>query len=141
MKYQLQIISGACIAALALCVPLSATAQTKKASPSPAASPADSPSPSKPTRSLPYKGTISEVDQDAKTFTIAGKEKSRVFKVTDKTTITKEDEAATMKDLAAGTKVTGSYWKHEDGSLEARSVKIKGMDEGSSTSPSPSPKP
>ena len=37
------------------------------------------------------------VDQSAKTFAVAGKETSRTFKVTDKTTITKDGEASTLR--------------------------------------------
>lgn len=75
-------------------------------------------------RALPYHGMISAVDQSAKTFTIAGKEKSRVFMVTDKTTVTKDDKPATMSDIAEKEEVRGSYWKNADGSLEAKSVKL-----------------
>ena len=67
---------------------------------------------------------ISAVDQSAKTFTIAGKETSRVFKVTDKTTVTKDGNPATMSDIAEKEEVRGSYWKGEDGSLEAKTVKL-----------------
>ncbi len=75
-------------------------------------------------RAIPFHGTVSSVDASAKTFTIAGKESSRVFMVTDKTVVTKDGAAATMKDIAADEKVRGSYWKHEDGKLEAKTVKI-----------------
>ena len=67
---------------------------------------------------------ISAVDQKAKTFTIAGKEKSRVFKITDKTVITKAGAPATMKDMVANEEVRGSYWKLTDGTLEAKTVKL-----------------
>jgi hypothetical protein len=75
-------------------------------------------------RSIPFRGKIASVDAKAKTFTIAGKETSRVVKITDQTTITKQGVAATMKDIVADEEVRGSYWKKEDGSLEARSVKL-----------------
>ena len=64
------------------------------------------------------------MDKNGKTFTIAGKEKSRVFKITDKTTVTKGGNAATIKDIAPNEEVSGSYWKNADGSLEAKTVKI-----------------
>ena len=87
---------------------------------------------------------ISAVDQKAKTFTIAGKEKSRVFKVTDKTVITKAGSAAAMKDIAENEEVKGSYWQNADGSLEGKTVNLgptaaKKM-ATSAASPSPSPK-
>jgi hypothetical protein len=77
-------------------------------------------------RAIPFRGTATALDQSAKTFTIAGKSSSRVFKVTDKTTVTKAGAAATFSDLAENEAVTGSYWKHEDGTLEAKSLKIGG---------------
>jgi hypothetical protein len=67
---------------------------------------------------------ISAVDHRAKTFTIAGKEHSRVFKVTDKTVMTKAGAPATMKDVVANEEVRGSYWKVTDGTLEAKTVKL-----------------
>lgn len=147
MKYKSQLISGACIAALAFCAPLTASAQFKKSSPSPTASPTTSPadSPAKSERALPFRGTISAVDQSAKTFTIAGKETSRVFKVTDRSVITKDGNPATMSDIAEKDEVRGSYWKGADGSLEAKAVKLGAKTEKKESkkkeSPSPSPSP
>lgn len=75
-------------------------------------------------RTVPFRGTISATDERAKTFTIAGKEKSRVFKITDKTVLTKAGVTATMKDVIVNEEVRGSYWKAADGTLEARMVKL-----------------
>lgn len=75
-------------------------------------------------RAIPFHGMISAVDQKAKSFTIAGKEKSRIFKITDKTVLTKAGAAATMKDVVANEEIRGSYWKMADGTLEAKTVKI-----------------
>ena len=85
---------------------------------------------------------ISAVDQKAKTFTTTGKEKSRVFKVTDKTTVTKGGNAVTMKDIAENEEVSGSYWKNPDGTLEAKNVKLGPMEKAktSAASPTASPK-
>jgi hypothetical protein len=114
-----------------------------------AASPAASPAATKAPRAIPFRGTATAVDQSAKTFTIAGKESSRVFKVTDKTTVTKAGKAATMADLTDNTSVTGSYWKQADGSMECKSVKIgaaaapakeKKSEATASPAPSASPK-
>lgn len=135
MKNKLQIIT-ACVAALALCAPGAASAATKK-SPSPAPSPSASPAPKttastaavKTARAIPFRGKISAVDQKAKTFTIAGKEKSRVFKITNRTILTKAGVAATMKDVVVNEEVRGSYWKINDGSLEAKTVKLGPMTE------------
>jgi hypothetical protein len=86
---------------------------------------------------------VSAVDQKAKTFTISGKEKSRAFKVTDKTVVTKGANAATMKDIVENGEVSGSYWKNADGTLEAKTVKLGPMEKAKSTAASPtaSPKP
>jgi hypothetical protein len=167
MKNKLKIIT-ACTAALVYCAPLAAFA----ASPTPAASPKSSPasktmtSPADKTttaadttattkvRAIPFHGTISTVEQTAKTFTIAGKEKSRVFKIMDTTVITKADAPATMSDIVANEEVRGSYIKAADGTLEAKSVKLgpktdaekkpskkKSKKDEASPSPSVDPKP
>ena len=120
MKNKLQLIP-ACIAALALCAPALAAAASTKAASSAAKNTTE--------RAVPFHGTISAVDEKAKTFTIAGKEKSRVFKITDKTVLTKAGVAATMKDVVANEEVRGSYWKAADGSLEAKTAKLGPMTE------------
>jgi hypothetical protein len=83
---------------------------------------------------------VSAVDQTAKTFTIAGKEKARVFKVTDKTVLTKAGAPATMKDVLANEEVRGSYVKAADGSLEARVVKLGPMTDAEKAASSKSSK-
>ena len=143
MKNKLHLLT-ACTAALACCLPLAANGATKKSAsptPSPMASaspktkasptPKASSSPAANTttdatkaRAIPFHGMISAVDSKAKTFTIAGKEHSRVFKVTDKTTLTKAGKPATMKDVVANEEARGSYWKVMDGTLEAKTVKL-----------------
>ncbi len=100
-----------CIAALALAAPAAVHAAEKD----------------KTERAIPFHGMISAVDQTAKTFTIAGKEKARVFKVTDKTVLTKAGAPATIKDVVANEEVRGSYVKAADGSLEGRIVKLGPM--------------
>jgi hypothetical protein len=132
MKTKTCLIGGICIAAIALCTPLGAqttpgTATSPAASPHETASPAASPAK---TRPIPFHGKASAVDQNAKTFTIAGKTTSRVFKVTDQTEITKGGNAATMSDITESEEVSGSYWKHDDGSLEAKTVKVGAKAEG-----------
>jgi hypothetical protein len=137
MKIKLPTIA-ACVAALVFCAPGAAFAATKK-SPSPAPSPSTSPAAAttktaatttdatKPARAIPFRGKIGAVDQKAKTFTIAGKEKSRVFKITNRTMLTKAGATATMKDVVVNEEVRGSYWKVTDGSLEAKTVKLGPM--------------
>jgi hypothetical protein len=123
MKNKTLLISSAVSAAL-VCAPLVSFAAEKKASsPAPSASPAASAA--KPNaRPVPFHGMVSAVDHKANTFTIAGKEKSRVFKVSDKTAITKAGQPAKMADIVENVEVSGSYWKAADDSLEAKTVKI-----------------
>jgi hypothetical protein len=148
MNYKLQLIAAGCIAALAV-APASLSAAGKKtaASPTESASPAASSAKST-TRPLPFHGMVSAVDQKAKTFTIAGKTKSRDFKVTSTTAITKGASAATMNDIVQNVEISGSYWKAADGSLEVKMVKIGPMGSGekkakkskAAASPAASPK-
>src|SRR3954454_559428 len=188
MKNKLHLVIS-CSVAFVCCLPFAASGATKKSAsptPSPMASaspkakttpapktttspaPKTTSSPSSNTttdagkaRAIPFHGMISAVDNRAKTFTIAGKEHSRVFKITDKTVMTKAGAAATMKDAVANEEARGSYWKVTDGTLEAKTVKLgpktdaeKAADEkaktrkkekesaaDSSASPSASPKP
>jgi len=82
---------------------------------------------------------VSAVDQKNNTFTISGKEATRVFKVTDKTSIMKGAAAGTMKDIADNEEVSGAYWKNSDGTLEAKFVKLGPM-EKKAASPAPKSK-
>jgi len=109
--------------------PAAKTTPTPKATASPKTQPTATPNgktttdPNK-ARAIPFHGTISAVDHRAKTFTIAGKEHSRVFKITDKTVMTKAGAPATIKDAVANEEARGSYWKVTDGTLEAKTVKL-----------------
>ena len=80
------------------------------------------------------------MEQTTKTFTIAGKEKSRIFKVTDATVITKGGAPATMADLVANEEVRGNYVKAADGSMEARTVKVGPMTDAEKAEKKPSKK-
>lgn len=156
MNTKFKIIT-ACSAALVYCAPVTAFA----ASPTPAATPKSSlaakPTPAAKatpadkttaadkttttkTKALPFHGTVSTVEHTAKTFTIAGKEKSRIFKVTDATVITKGGAPATMTDIVVNEQVRGSYVKAADGSLEARTVKVGPMTDAEKAEKKPSKK-
>ena len=50
---------------------------------------------------MPYHGKIADVDQTARTFSIAGKEHMRVFKIIEATVITKDGNPATIADIVA----------------------------------------
>ena len=150
MKIIRFLITGACVAALTFLLPISASAQGAKsnASPSPGASPTAAAKAStktetsttaasdKPARAVPLRGTASSVDTSAKTFTIAGKTSTRVFKVTDETKITKAGEEAKFSELNENDYVTGSYWKRDDGTLELKSLKIGGKTDAEKASSS-----
>ena len=119
-------ISLAAATVASLVFPLSLGAQTP------------SPSPGKqPTRPIPFHGMVSAIDQKNKTFTISGKEATRVFKVTDKTSIMKGAAAVTMKDIVDNEEVSGAYWKNPDGTLEAKFVRLGPIDKKAAT---PAPK-
>src|SRR5438552_11536881 len=124
MKNKLHFLTG-CLVAFVWIAPLVATGAAKqsqapgaspsvtpkpKSSPASKTTPSPSPAPSAhPTvgRAIPFHGKISAVDQKAKTFTVG----ARVFKITDKTVMTKAGVPATMKDVVANEEVRGSYWK------------------------------
>ncbi len=138
MKLKSPITAALCIVAVALLGPGSALAAPTKstspgASPSPAASAAASAeaSPAAKARPIPFRGTVSAVDTAASTFTVARKKGPRVFKVTDKTNVVKDGAAATMADIVADEFVTGSFWRKDDGTLEAKKVKIGGKNKAS----------
>jgi hypothetical protein len=141
MRTELHLAVIFCIASLALPTLLNAqttpqTSSSPSASPKTAASPAALPA-KQSTRPVPFHGMISAVDQNAKTFTITGKKESRVFKVTDKTSISKSGKAATMKDITENEEASGSYWKNADGTLEAKTVKLGPMGAGAKKGKSP----
>ena len=92
-------------------------------------------------RPVPFHGMISAVDKTAKTFSIAGKDAAHVFKITEKTAITRSGKPATIADLTENQEVSGAYWKHPNGMLEAKKVKIGPRKEkGAMASPAESPK-
>ncbi len=132
MKHKDLLIVAAFFATVVICIPLHALAAREKAVPSPDASssagadasPATAVAGGAKMRATPFKGMIAAVDDKAKTFTIAGKENSRVLKITDKTIITKGGQPATMKDVVANEEVRGSCYKMPDGSMEAKIVKL-----------------
>jgi hypothetical protein len=117
MKIIPPVPTAICVAALIFGVPSGAPAKEKKTE---TANPEASASPGAKAKTLPYRGKVASVDASTKTFTVG----KRTIKVTDQTKITKQDADATMADITAGEKVSGSYWKKDDGSLEAKNVKV-----------------
>lgn len=136
MKIKPPVPTAICFAALILGVPSGALAKEKKTEP-----PEASVSPAAKTKPMPYRGKIASVDASAKTFTVG----KRTIKVTEQTEITKQGAAATMAEITVGEKVSGSYWKKDNGSLEAKNVKIGAKKEaaaqkaGRAAEASPSP--
>jgi hypothetical protein len=129
MKYKSELIVAACVAALAFGPASLSAAGKKKSEASASGSPAEAmtSATAPPAKVVPFHGTVSEVDQAAKTFTIAGKTKSRVFKLTDRSVIMKGSTTGSMSDIAQNDQVGGSYWKMPDGSLEVKTVKVGAM--------------
>jgi hypothetical protein len=135
MKSKTYLIAAAIIAPLVLSLSLAAQTTTKSSSPAPSLAASTSPS-KQPTRPIPFHGMVSAVDQKNRTFTISGKGATRVFKITDKTSVIKGAAAGTMTDIVDNEEVSGAYWKNPDGTLEAKFVKI-GPLEKKSGSPAP----
>jgi hypothetical protein len=133
MKSKTHVIAGAILAPLVFSVSVGAQTSAKSSSGSPAASTSPAKQVSRP---IPFHGMVSAVDQKNNTFTISGKEATRVFKVTDKTSILKGAAGGTMKDIIDNEEVSGAYWKNPDGTLEAKFVKLGPM-EKKAASPAP----
>ena len=148
MNNKIKIVT-ACTAALVSCTPIAALASSPTPAPNPKsaktkAAVADQASAAETTtakvRAVPFHGTIATVEATARTFSIAGKEKSRTFKVTDATVITKAGAPATFADLAANEEVRGNYVKAADGTMEARTLKIGPMTDAEKAEKKPSKK-
>ncbi|MGH7935386.1 MAG: hypothetical protein ACREF8_00055, partial [Chthoniobacterales bacterium] len=101
MKSKNMLVTGAYLAAVALCAAPSAFAQESSAAHEASASAATMKKEmTQSERAIPYRGKIASVDSSAKTFTITTKSGSnRVFMMTDDTKIMKDGAAATMTDV------------------------------------------
>lgn len=117
MKIKTPLPTAICVAALILGASSGAPAKEKKTE---TAIPKATASPAPKAKTIPYRGNVASVDASVKTFTVG----NRTIKVTDQTKITKQGAAATMADITVGEKVSGSYWKKDDGSLEAKNIKV-----------------
>lgn len=74
-------------------------------------------------RAIPFHGSVVSVDPVARTFTLNGKAKERLFKVNDHTEIMVDNKQAHFNAIAVGTVVRGQALKHED-SWEAKKVTV-----------------
>lgn len=72
----------------------------------------------------PFRGKLKAVDLTAKTLTLAGREKDRVFHVTAETKFTKDGKAATLADGAKVEDVAGYARAGKDGRAEAVTVRF-----------------
>src|SRR5947209_3862820 len=116
-------------------LPLTMLGAASKSSPSPSASPRPVTTKTSPSASpagsaaaklhpITFHGMIVSTDEKAKTFTIAGKEKSRSLNITEKTVVTKAGRPAMIKEIVANEEVRGTYYKQPDGTMEARTVSL-----------------
>ncbi len=74
--------------------------------------------------SYPFRGRLKALDKDALTFTIAGKDKDRVFRITSQTRFTKDGKPATLSDAVLDGEIAGSARKAAEGKEEAVSVRF-----------------
>ena len=81
-------------------------------------------------RGMPFTGKLSAVDKVAKTITIKGKEKERVFHITSQTRIIKAGKPATLEDGVVGEEVGGFAREAAEGKLEAATVRFGPRPEG-----------
>ncbi|NBV87409.1 MAG: hypothetical protein EBS01_14360 [Verrucomicrobia bacterium] len=66
-------------------------------------------------KAIPFQGNVVATDSVAHTFTLNGKEKGRVFKVTDQTEILLDNKPSSFGAITVGSVVRGNALKHEDG--------------------------
>jgi Domain of unknown function (DUF5666) len=67
-------------------------------------------------RAIPFRGTVAAVDKTAMTVTVG----ERVFHVASETKVFKNNQPATVGEIAVGDNVTGNYTKADDGKLTAK---------------------
>jgi hypothetical protein len=120
------------LAGLLLSAPAPSFAADKKpADKKPAAETPAADATSKP---IPFHGKVTAVDPAAKTFSIKGKEKDRVFHMSDKSSVVgKDGQPADLAAIPVGEEVRGSAVKTGD-DWEARKVTI-GAKEGAAAKP------
>jgi hypothetical protein len=71
---------------------------------------------------MPYRGKISAVDKTAKTITLGGKGKERVFQVAADTRILKDGQPATLDDVQVGEQARGQARLSSQGNHELISL-------------------
>lgn len=73
---------------------------------------------------MPFYGVVKKVDEKARTLTLVGKEKDRVFRITDATRIHDSGTAKTLKDVRVGRKVGGSAKSSPSGEWEIATLNL-----------------
>ena len=72
----------------------------------------------------PFHGKLASVDKTAKTITLEGKEKARVFLITSETRIRKDRKPATLDDVQLGERVGGSARENAAGKMEVVTLNV-----------------
>jgi Cu/Ag efflux protein CusF len=75
-------------------------------------------------RAFPFRGKIAAVDQEAKNITLRGKDKNRVFQVTEKTKIVKDGKPSSLSEARVGDEVGGQAQVAGEGKYEALSLRL-----------------
>ncbi len=96
-------LQSSCALLLAVGLPLGSYAEDIQLAKAPVEHAADTQKGAK----VPYHGKVSAIDAAGKTFSIKGKERERVFTVTDSTKITRDGAVAEFSGIAAGEEVRG----------------------------------
>ena len=74
-------------------------------------------------RAIPFQGSVVSVDPAAKTFTLNGKEKERIFKVVEQTEILVDNKPVHFNAITVGAEVRGNALRRED-FWEAKKVSV-----------------
>ncbi|NBV33568.1 MAG: hypothetical protein EBR81_07225 [Proteobacteria bacterium] len=88
-------------------------------------------------RAIPFQGNVVATDSVARTFTLNGKIKERVFKVNDQTEILIDNKQAQFGAIAVGSIVRGTALKQED-AWETKRVSIGAKEPSAPTHTAPS---
>ena len=85
---------------------------------------ADAPKTEKKARPVPFNGKVGAVDKAAKTVTLEGREKTRVFQITSETKIRKDRKPATLDDVQVGERVGGAARESAEGKMEVVTLNV-----------------
>ena len=73
---------------------------------------------------LPFRGKISAIDKTLRTLSLAGKEKTRTYQITETTRIKKDGKPATLEDLLVGEAVGGYAMRNSSGHPEVVTLNL-----------------